>query len=214
MTTDPSPSDIIQGEKLKFDPMLLTKPEDQVFTIKEYLQLEDSSEVKHEFHDGKIIEMSGGTAVHNEIALKIAAALLWALEDKTTTYKVYNSDMKIQIPEFNHFVYPDAVVICEKPDFYEGRKDIITNALLVVEVASLSTEEYDRGLKFYKYKTLPTFKEYVLVSQDKVWISSFFRKKPDTWVEAIEEQMENTIHLKSIDVHLSLQKVFGGVDFG
>jgi Uma2 family endonuclease len=201
------------GEKLKTEPMLLTKSEDQVFTIEEYLNLEDSSSVKHEFHDGKIIEMSGGTAVHNEIALKIAASLLWALEDKATTYKVYNSDMKIQIPEFNHFVYPDAVVVCEQPNFYEGRKDIITNPLLVVEVASLSTEEYDRGLKFYKYKTLPTFKEYVLVSQDKVWISSFFRKKPDTWVEAVEDKIDQSIYLKSIDIHLPLQKVFGGVDF-
>lgn len=193
--------------------MLLTKSEDQVFTVEEYLQLEDSSSAKHEFHDGKIIEMSGETAVHNEIALKIAAALLWALEEKTTPFKVYNSDMKIQIPEFNHFVYPDAVVICEKPVFYKERKDIITNPLLVVEVASLSTEEYDRGLKFYKYKTLPTFKEYVLVSQDKVWISSFYRDQPNTWVEEIEKVMEKTIYLKSIDVHLPLKQVFGGVNF-
>jgi Uma2 family endonuclease len=193
--------------------LLAESKKEQFFSIEEYFQLTDTSEQKYEFQNGKIIEMSGGNAVHNEIALKIGAALLWALEEKKQTYKVYNSDMKIQIPEFNHFVYPDAVVICEKPIFYKDRKDIIINPLLVVEVASLSTQEYDRGLKFYKYKTLSSFKEYVLVSQEKAWISAFFQNVPNTWVETIKTGMDSSIYLKSIDVELPLKRVFGGVEF-
>ena len=87
------------------------------------------------------------------------------------------SDIKIAIEAFTHFRYPDAVVICEKIEYYGNRKDVIVNPLLIVEVLSSGTESIDRGVKFDDYKTLSSFKEYVLVSQQSPMFPRISEKK-------------------------------------
>jgi Uma2 family endonuclease len=193
--------------------MVAIAQKEKLYTIEEYFDMEERSEVKHEFHDGKIIPMAGGTHLHNEIAVNVAAALLQLVKSLSKKYKLYNSDMKIQIPEFHSFVYPDAVVICEKPEFWEGRRDVIVNPLLVVEVASTSTEEYDRNLKFHKYRTLPSFKEYVLVSQDSHYITAMFREEEDLWRTSDARGIEKSIQLHAIGCKLDLATVYEDVEF-
>ncbi len=111
---------------------------EKVYSVDEYFALDEQSEEKLEYYNGKIKVMSGGTAKHNEIAARIIAILVNSLEQSEIRYRVYTSDTKIQIPSYSTFVYPDAVVVSLEPEFYEGRKDIITNPLLVVEVLSPS----------------------------------------------------------------------------
>ncbi len=197
----------------KIKDMVAVASKEKLYTIEEYFELEERSAVKHEFHNGKLISMAGGTHLHNEIALKVAAALLQIVKTIPKKFKVYNSDMRIQIPEFQSFVYPDAVVVCEKPEFWEGRRDVIVNPLLVVEVASTSTQEYDRNLKFYKYRTLPSFKEYVLVSQDSHYITSMFREEEDLWRASDARGIEKSIQLYSIGCKLDLATVYEDVEF-
>ncbi|MEO6639497.1 MAG: Uma2 family endonuclease, partial [Ginsengibacter sp.] len=131
----------------------------KTYSIAEYLAMEENSVEKHEYYNGKIIKMSGGTYNHNLIASNIITTLNMLLEEKQQEYAVLGSDMKVYSPRILSFVYPDAVVVCEKPLFYEERKDIITNPLLIVEVLSPSTEDYDRKGKFFDYKQIPSFKE-------------------------------------------------------
>lgn len=188
-----------------------TATETKRYTVEEYFELEKQSKEKLEFYNGKIEPMSGGTDIHNEIALKIGAALLYLLEDEG--YKVYNSDMKIYIPSVGTFVYPDAVVVCRQPEFYQGRRDIITNPLLIVEVLSPSTQGHDRGPKFFDYRSIPTFKEYLLVGQDRPHIVSFYREQEHTWAEREAEGLEVSLLLKSVGCELPLGKVFKGVNF-
>ena len=187
--------------------------QDKTYTLAEYFAMEKASTDKIEYIDGNVINMPGGTARHNEIALKIGAALLYALEEKEKEYKVYNSDMKIQIPAYNYFVYPDAVVISEQPEFYNNRQDIITNPLLIVEVLSPATQKYDRGGKFIAYRTLPSFKEYVIISQDKPLVTDLFRKDVHTWEDMDIEGMDQILHLRSIDCKLPLARIYKGIDF-
>lgn len=189
----------------------MTETLEKTYTHAEYFALDEQSLEKLEYFNGIISTMSGGTFRHNEIALKIGAALLYLLEDKE--YKVCNSDIKIQIPAYDCFVYPDAVVVSEKPIFYNNRKDTITNPLLVVEVLSPSTKNYDRGLKFMEYRTLPSFKEYVLVNQDKPMATTFFRKAAHQWEDKDVEGMEQNIRLQSIDCDIPLSRIYKGVDF-
>ena len=193
--------------------MIATTAPEKLYTIEEYLAFEKKAHTKHEYHNGKIVTMTGGTANHNEIALKVAAALLYLLEDKKKEYKVYNSDMKIQIPVYNHFVYPDAVVVCEQPEFYKGRKDVITNPLLVVEVLSPSTEEYDQHLKFEKYRKVPSFREYLLVRQDAPFATAYYREEENLWRTTDVEGLESSIFIKSVECGLSLAKIYKGVQF-
>lgn len=191
----------------------MTEVLDKKYTVEEYLAFERKAAVKHEFYNGNIVERPGGTVHHNLIAANFIVTLSNALENKEKEYLVLTSDMKIQIPEFNHFVYPDTVVVCEKPEFYLDNKDVITNPVLVVEVMSPSSRVYDQGEKFYKYRTLPSLQEYVLASQERPWVNSFYREKPNTWIDTVEDKLENSIYFKSIDCEIALKRIYKGVVF-
>ena len=121
--------------------------------------------------------------------------------------------MKIQIPALRSFLYPDAVVICEAPDFYEGREDIITNPLLVVEVISRSTQRYDQRGKFEHYKTLPSFQEYVLIHQRFPRVTASCKIAERTWQDTEADSLEQTIYLRSLDITIDVKRLYKGVTF-
>jgi Uma2 family endonuclease len=185
----------------------------QLFSVQEYLALEEKAAYKHEFFNGKIKQMPGASYQHNVIATNLTTHINNLLEEKTAPFIVCNSDMKIYLPRYRHFVYPDAVVIFERPVFYENRKDIILNPVVIVEVLSSSTEDYDKGTKFLKYKSLASFKEYVLVEQDMPEVTCFYRQAEKVWEEAWADQLEQKIHLKSLDIHLSLSRIYKNIEF-
>ena len=132
-------------------------------TFEEYLVRESESEYRSEYHDGKIVAMAGGTSRHSAIAQNSRTAISNALRAKNKKCIVYDSDFKVRLESVNKGVYPDASVICDKPEYYNNRQDVYTNPLLIVEVLSKSTRNYDKGDKFTYYRTLPSFKEYVLI---------------------------------------------------
>lgn len=181
--------------------------------VTDYLAMEDETFEKHEYYNGKIVKMPGATPIHNIIAVNIATQLNVELEKKNKNYFVLNSDTKIHIPKLNHFVYPDAVVVCEEIQLYPGSSTVITNPLLVVEVMSESNEEYDRGKKFYNYKRIESFKEYVLVVQKMPLITASFRVLPHTWEDTEAEGTGSSIYLKSLDISIDLNKIYRSVPF-
>jgi len=139
--------------------------EERHLSIEEYYLREEKALHKHEYHDGKVILMAGAKFKHNRLAHLSAFLLESFIQNNSLNFTVNNSDTKIRIDKFNKIVYPDALVICEEPKFYENREDTITNPLLVVEVLSSSTSNHDRTTKFNMYRSLTSFKEYVLVYQ-------------------------------------------------
>jgi len=185
----------------------------KIYSIQEYLAYEEKADSKHNFFNGKIIEMPGAKYQHNLIATNLTTALNIALDAESTDYFVLNSDMKIFIPKTVTFVYPDAVVICEAPLFYNNRKDVITNPLLIVEVLSQSTRDYDQQGKFAAYKQISSFKEYVLVEQDFQSVTASFKEAENTWVDSLAEGVDSSIYLKSIACAISLKKIYKGVKF-
>lgn len=185
----------------------------KTYSIAEYLAMEENSVEKHEYYNGKIIKMSGAKYTHNLIAANIITALNNILEEKQQEYAVLGSDMKVYIPRVLSFVYPDAVVVCEKPLFYEDRKDILLNPLLVVEVLSPSTEEYDRKGKFFDYKQIPSFKEYLLVEQNIAFVTASYKIADRTWQDTEVDGVAASIHLQSIDCTISLSKIYKGIKF-
>ena len=100
------------------------------FSLEEYFALEEMAGEKHEFHNGKIKTMPGGTIPHNKIAVNITTALENWIEANNLPFLVLNSDTKIRIEKFNRSVYPDVLVVCEKLQYWKGRKDIILNPRL------------------------------------------------------------------------------------
>jgi Uma2 family endonuclease len=183
-------------------------------SFERYLELEQQVEGKLELFQGKVKVMPGGTAIHNELCANIIFAIKKALNNSEEVFKLYSSDMRIHIPEFEAFVYPDAVVVCKKPEFAFDRKDIITNPLLVVEVLSPSTEHYDRELKFVKYASIPSFKEYLLVHSNKRKITSFFQEEEGKWSNENYSDAGAGVPLYSIGTHILLDDVYDDVDIG
>jgi Uma2 family endonuclease len=188
--------------------------DERLYTIDEYLQMEENSEEKHEYYKGKITPMPGGTFNHSLIATNTSTALNLAIENSANEkFLVCNSDMKIYVPKLLSVVYPDAVVVFQQPQYYNGRYDIITNPLLVVEVTSPSTSKYDRGLKYIHYKTLPSFKEYVIIEQDFPWVTASFKTAENTWNDVEATQLDQSVFLRSINCSIDLKRIYKNVEF-
>ncbi len=188
-------------------------PKKNKYTFDEYLDFERQSSIKHEFINGKIVEMAGGTGNHGIIAANMVAELKFSLKEKEKQYFVLGSDLKIRIEAVNEARYLDALVICEKLEYYDNRKDVILNPLLIVEVLSPGTQKYDRSTKFDEYKTISSFKEYVLISQKMPYVSTYYREEEDLWRIKTTMNKQASVYLRSIDVEISLDDIYDGVQF-
>jgi Uma2 family endonuclease len=185
----------------------------KVYTFQEYLKKEEKSIEKHEFYNGQIIKMSGAKYRHNRVAMNIGSGLVIATKNFTKRFEVSNSDLKIYVESENICVYPDAVVVSEAPVYWNRREDTITNPLLIVEVMSLSTALHDRTTKFLLYKTLPSFKEYVIIDPNKASVETWFKQDEKTWINLSETNLEKEIFLKSMGVAIKLSDIYDRVDF-
>jgi Uma2 family endonuclease len=181
-------------------------------TVKEYLYWEDRAEEKHEYHNGEVIAMAGGKINHNRVCRNLVSGLHTRLRGKTC--ETFNSENKVWIADRNGFYYPDAFVICGEIQFYENRQDIVENPILIFEVLSESTELRDRGEKFRQYMSLSSFREYVLVNPDTVWLEVFYKKSANEWQYTVYQSLSDTLHLQSIDVHIPLAELYEQVRFG
>ncbi|RMD86186.1 MAG: Uma2 family endonuclease, partial [Calditrichaeota bacterium] len=144
----------------------MQKTAKKYYTPEEYLALEEAAEYKSEYYKGEIFAMSGASINHNRIVMNLSTELNTALRD--TKCEVFMSDMRLWVEAVQLFTYPDIVILCEQPQFYDDRDDTITNPFIIFEVLSESTKNYDRGEKFEFYRSLPSFQEYILVDQYKV----------------------------------------------
>jgi len=181
------------------------------YSVEEYLERETTAEFRSEYRDGEIIPMTGGTPNHNQIAGKFYAALMSALEDQP--YLVFISDMRLSIPARNTYTYPDVMVVPTPLVYAEGRSDIITNAQIIVEVLSRSTGNYDRGEKFDSYRTLDSFREYILIDQHKHYVEQFTKTEDDKWLLSVYRGEEAVLALSSVEFKISLSDIYKKIEF-
>jgi len=171
----------------------------------EYLALERSSEEKHEYADGETFAMAGAKRRHNLIANNIGGELRQALRDRAC--EVYPSDMRVFIPSANRYVYPDVTVVCDGPVFTDDEDDTLENPTAVFEVTSDSTEGYDRGEKFAKYRTVASIAEYVLVAHRAAAIDHYTRMPDGTWVLRAFGPGER-VAMRSCGIDLAVDEVY------
>lgn len=172
----------------------------------EYLALEDIAESKSEYCKGEVFAMAGGTADHNRIGLNFVEGLRPVLREKKC--ELFMGDMKVWIEQAETFVYPDLVIVCGKPNYYENRKDIVTNPVILVEVLSESTKSYDHIEKFQLYRSLPTLQEYILVDQYSVHIKQYFREAKFRWVLTEHYDENEVIKLSSVEAEIALSAIY------
>lgn len=138
------------------------------YSFREYVQLEDASNVKHEYLDGQIYAVAGGTPEHAMLIASVSAEL--ARQVHGTPCRVSVTELRIRAPESRLGTYPDVPVICGPWARDPEDPRTILNPTIIVEVLSPTTEEYDRGEKFELYQTTATLQAYVLVAHDDRWI--------------------------------------------
>lgn len=187
--------------------------EPKLYTFEEYLRREEKAAEKHEFYNGKIIKMPGGTDIHSKVSANAIFALKFVIRPLPKRFSVYTSDLKIYVEPSDIGVYPDALVICEQPEYWNNRHDVIVNPLLIVEVLSPSTQSYDRLGKFELYKLLPSFQEYVLINADKHSVETRFREEPDLWRIKTETDINNLVALRALGVSISMADIYEDIVF-
>ncbi len=181
------------------------------YTPTEYLNLETNSEQRHEYINGEIIPMTGGTPNHNQIALNFSAALNLSL--KRQPYRVFISDQRVWIPKKHIYTYPDVMVTPGNLQLQQGRKDTITNPIIIAEVLPNSTRNYDKDKKFAAYRNIPTFQEYLLIDQYTIQVEQYFKTAQKQWIFSEYNEPEETISLNSIDFQITLADIYDKVEF-
>jgi Uma2 family endonuclease len=173
-------------------------------TFEQYLKLEEQHEIRHEFVDGFMFAMAGGSDEHNLISLNIASAARAAT--RATNCRAYHTDMKLRTPNGISY-YPDVVITCDDDD--KG-KFVKQSPCLIVEVLSPSTEDIDRGEKWLNYQKSSSLKMYVLVRQDKKFLETYKRNADGTWQYTILEET-GTLEFRCLDFAMTLEEIYEDV---
>jgi Uma2 family endonuclease len=154
--------------------------EQTIVSPADYLAFERGSEERHEYIDGQIVAMTGGTFAHAVIAGNVAREIGEALRDRACW--VCPADMRVKIEASERYTYADVAVVCGTPRFEDDRQDTLLNPSALFEILSDSTEKFDRGEKFAHYRTIPSLTDYVLVSQKQVLVEHFQRQADGGWL--------------------------------
>jgi len=182
------------------------------FTLEEYIEFDKNSEERWEYFDGTVVSMSGGTLIHNRITVNIIRSLgANALERGC---EVLPADMRIKVPKAPPYRYADVVVVCGEPviETFQGL-DVLVNPRLIIEILSDSTEAYDRGKKFVSYQSIDSFEEYLLVTQDKPYVTRYVRQSDGSWVRSDIEGLESEIELVTLLCKIKLSEIYAFVEF-
>lgn len=183
------------------------------FTIEEYLRREYDATERHEYYDGDIVAMAGGSPTHSLIISNVIAGLHSRLQGKPC--RVYDSNLRVRVPRSNLYVYPDSTVICgpTQHDPADVNRQTVTNPTLAVEVLSPSTEHLDYGPKLKQYLESGTLQEYIIVTQDAPHVQSYFRQGGGTWLFTPVTTFEDVARFRSIEVELPMADIYAGVEF-
>ena len=177
-------------------------------TPAEYFAWEEQQLCRHEYINGEVYAMSVGTQNHSRMALKCAALLENHLPEGRC--RVFNSDCRVNIVGTNDYTYPDASVSCDDRD--KITPQYITYPCLIIEVLSESTEAYDRGNKFFRYRQNPQLQDYLLVSSQDIAIDLYHKNSSGRW-EILNFRSGDSVELQSVNLTFPIEQVYQGIDF-
>jgi Uma2 family endonuclease len=182
------------------------------YTLEEYLELDHLSEEKIEYWDGNVSTLAGASVNHNRILRNTLSSLTVKLRGKPC--EVFPSDMRVKVPEYPPYRYPDLSALCGEAKFENlGRQELLTNPSLIVEILSDSTAVFDRSYKFTYYKSIESFSEYILIAQDRPHIAQFIKQNETDWLMREFNDLEAKFYLSSLDCELESTEVYEGVSF-
>ena len=188
------------------------------YTVEEYLALESVAEERHEYLDGQIYLMAGESPEHGDICSNLVIRLGTHLQD--TNCRVRSKDTKVRSGTSSMspksakglFSYPDIVVICGEPQYYDEHRHVVINPGVIIEALSDSTEAFDRGAKFLRYRNWnPSLTDYILVWQSDAIVEHYVRQPDGGWSIYVYESIEDSVLIKSINCTFRLVEVYDRV---
>lgn len=191
--------------------MGLAQTKTQFYTFEEYLDLERLNVLKHEYYQGEVFAMAGGTLNHNRIITNSVLALKQKIKLKGKGCDVFNSDVKLEFIKNEYYVYPDVMMTCHPIDLKANL--IVKYPSIAIEVLSKSTESYDRGMKMRHYLKLASLEYYVLIDQHQLLAEIYERNEEGDWIYKTYENVTDSIHIKALDGDLSLSEIYEGIEF-
>ncbi len=183
----------------------------QRMTPAEYLALERQAPTKSEYLDGEMFAMAGASRRHNLITLNVGAELRGQLRGQPC--EAYPSDMRVKVGESGLYTYPDVVVVCGEPRFEDAVPDTLLNPTLLVEVLSKSTADYDLGVKFGYYRTVPSLREVLFVAQAEVHVVHCVRQDDGSWLLSETREADDCLRLVAVEAELKMTEVYAKVPF-
>jgi Uma2 family endonuclease len=180
-------------------------------SLEEYFEFDKNAEGNFEYFDGEIFEMSGVSPNHARVERNLTFRLTQRAFEKGC--EVFPANLRIKVPALPTYRYPDLSVVCGEAIFQEiSGLQCLANPVLLVEVLSESTESYDRGEKFRLYKSIESFREYLLVSQDSPDITHYLKHNERFWLQSDYTSGES-LHITTLDFDLSVDEVYQGIVF-
>ena len=180
-------------------------------TLDEYLELERNSDTRTVYHNGEIFPIEAATEAHGILCVNAAAEIRGALQKaQKNTCRVIDSSVMVYQPDPGQVVRPDVFVVCGPTQFRDEHKDVILNPLLVVEVLSPSTRNYDQGDKFAYYCSIPSFSEYLTIEQDKVLVGHRQRARDASWILNTQANIDGQIYLATLDITIPMKGLYFG----
>ncbi|WP_414544463.1 Uma2 family endonuclease [Nostoc sp. CCY0012] len=181
------------------------------YSIEEYLAHEETAEYRSEYRDGEIVPMTGGSINHNQIIVNLVIALGLALREQD--YLVYTSDLRLWIPRYREYTYPDILIIKDEAIFQEGRTDTVLNPSIIFEVLSKSTSSRDRGDKFTYYRSIPEFQEYILIDQYQLHVEQFSKTPEGNWLFKESDDEDGILTLAAANSQIPHRQIYKKVKF-
>lgn len=181
------------------------------YSPEEYLEMERTSDERHEYLDGRIFQMAGESLSHSRVCVNLTAEVALQLRGKRC--EALSANMKVRTSTASLFSYPDLTVVCGVPEFPDRKKDVVVNPRAIFEVLSPSTEKYDRGRKFQRYRLgNETLTDYILIAQETVLVEHFHKTETGVWTYENYNDMSDFLRLGELELELMLERIYDRVE--
>lgn len=184
---------------------------EKVYTPEEYLALERESAERHEFFDGEVYQMAGESLSHSRICVNLTIEVGTQLRGQRC--EALSPNMNVRASTASLFSYPDLTIVCGEPQFHDRKRDVIVNPRVIFEVLSPSTERYDRGRKFQRYRLgNETLTDYVLIAQETALVEHYRKAENGLWVYENYTELSDILRFEEIDLEILLERIYDRVE--
>lgn len=183
----------------------------QKYTLEEYFALERETNERFEYFDGEVYSMAGVNQEHDAIESNVHTSIKLKLRGKKC--RVFLANIRLKVPSLPPYRYSDGSALCGEAVFEKiGGVDALTNPQLIIEVLSDSTEKFDRDQKFKHYKSIESFREYLLISQETYFVVHYLKHNEKFWMQTEYDRLEDVINLTTLDCDLTLAEIYEDID--